>query len=247
MTKTFALLASGGIATLLLATGPAYAGQRPHAIVANPRIVTLIKAALYPPLEYDKPYDGELEIQFFSSSEDVVRACSQSDTACTFLSADHKKCRIMMGTEDVIRRNGFTYAFTLRHELAHCNGWKHPKKEGERTVKIGSRWDEAEGAKWLAANTKVPMPTLPALTRILPASPPVVCVTSEWKPEPCNKRKEPTSQAQETRKPPVMLNWIRNILPSEEFDHPFDGFLTAQIVDTMDELRAMTQTGQSRP
>jgi len=59
----------------------------------------------------------------------------------------------------------------LRHELAHCNGWKHPPTTEGRKFNIGDKWDEAEGGKWIAAITKMPKPKLPVLTRILPASP----------------------------------------------------------------------------
>src|SRR5262249_36051790 len=96
-----------------------------------------------------------------------------------------------MGTEDVLKRKGTNHNFTLRHELAHCNGWKHPNTTNGKKFNVGDRWDEAEGAKWVPANTKVSMPKLPTSTRILPASPPVICVTPEWKPEPCKNRNAP--------------------------------------------------------
>ena len=51
-------------------------------------------------------------------------------------------------------------------------------------------WDEAEGAKWMRAATTVAMPKFPASTRILPADPPVVCVTPDWKSESCENRKK---------------------------------------------------------
>jgi hypothetical protein len=176
----------------VLNASAAQAGQ-PHVVVGKPRIVTVtIKGVMFPPPKYDKPYDGELEIRFFSNSEDVKLACSigHEDTACTASSVDHKKCRIMMLTEDIIKRKGESYTLALRHELAHCNGWKHPNTTNGKKFNIGDRWEEAEGAKWVAANTKVPMPKLPASTRILPASPPTVCVTPDWKQEPCAKRQE---------------------------------------------------------
>ena len=78
----------------------------------------------------------------------------------------------------------------MRHELAHCNGWKHPEDTNGRKFNVGDNWDEAEGAKWVVASTKASMPNLPASTKILPAFPPVVCVTPEWKQEPCAKRLE---------------------------------------------------------
>jgi hypothetical protein len=180
-----ALLA--GVAALsVLSASAAHAGQRAHVVVSRP----IIPGSLLPPPQYDKLYDGELEIQFFSNAADLEQACKDvnTKTACTFVPVDHKKCWIFMGTEDVIKRRGRSYAFTLRHELAHCNGWKHPNTtEGEK-FNTGQKWDRAEGGKWIAADTKMPMPKLPVLTRILPASPPTICVTPDWKPEPCKNR-----------------------------------------------------------
>jgi hypothetical protein len=173
---------------------PLQARPAPHAVVGKPRIITTtVRGALFPPSQYDKPYDGELEIRFFSNAEDLEQACKGVDThtACTTVSVDHKKCWIFTETEDVIRRKGWTYAFVLRHELAHCNGWKHPNTTDGQKFKVGEAWDKAEGGKWIAVSTKVSMPKLPAITRMLPASPPVVCVTPDWKPEPCAQRAMP--------------------------------------------------------
>lgn len=181
------------VAALLL-TGAAHAGQRAHAIVGQPRIITrIIQTGLLPPPKYDKPYDGELEIWFFSNPADVQQACNISggDTGCTKLSDDHKHCWMFLATEDLMKRKG-NYAFVLRHELAHCNGWTHPKTTEGRHFDLGETWDKAEGGKWIAADTKMPMPKLPASTRILPASPPTICVTPDWKQEACKDRSKDT-------------------------------------------------------
>jgi hypothetical protein len=174
-----------------MALRPAHA--RTNAVVGKPRVVTtVIQAALLPPPQYDKRYDGELEIRFFSNVADVQQACintgSGETTGCTMLSVDHKHCSMFLASEDMMKRKGKSYAFVLRHELAHCNGWKHPKTTEGKKFNVGDMWDKAEGAKWIALNTKMPMPMLPALTRILPAFPPVVCVTPDWKQEPCDNR-----------------------------------------------------------
>jgi hypothetical protein len=188
-----AAIIAGCVVLSVLNAPRAHAASRPHVEVGKPRIIVrhiTIRGSLLPPPKYDKPYEGELEIQFFSSSEDVQRVCpnTHTETACAARSVDGKKCQIFMATENVIKQKGGAYNFTLRHELAHCNGWNHPNTTNGRRFNVGEKWDEAEGGKWVAANTKVPMPKLPASTRILPASPPVVCVTPEWKPEPCEGR-----------------------------------------------------------
>jgi hypothetical protein len=194
------LLLTAGIAALSVLASAAQAGQR--VVVDKPRTVArIIQGSLMPPPQYDKPYDGELEIRLFSTPADLEGACKDINTkaACTYPSLDHKRCIIHMGTEELIKRKGGSYAFSLRHELAHCNGWKHPNSlEGEH-FKIGQKWDKAEGAKWIAADTRMPMPTLPKLTRILPASP-VVCVTPDWQKEPCESRKAAAVEAETDRR-----------------------------------------------
>jgi hypothetical protein len=163
---------------MFMALRPAHA--RTLAVVGKPRIVTrIIPIALMPPSKYDKPYDGELEIRLFSNAADVQQACKimdgvGSDTGCARVPGDHKRCWLYLASEDLTKREGRNYALLLRHELAHCNGWKHPPTTEGRKFNIGDKWDEAEGGKWIASNTKMPMPMLPAVTRILPASPPVV-------------------------------------------------------------------------
>jgi hypothetical protein len=167
---------------LLLATGAAHAKAKERVNAHS------IELGLMPPPRYDKPFDGELSIVLFSSGDDIKRVCKgEARTGCTHRLPDGKKCTLYVLSEEIAKREGKNFAFVLRHETAHCNGWNHPFKT-ERTWQIGETWKEAEGAKWLRANAKMEMPTLPPSTRMLPASPPVVCVTPEWKPEPCKNR-----------------------------------------------------------
>jgi len=196
------LLLTGIAALSVLAASAAHAGQRPRVIVGKPRIITTtIKGVMLPPPKYDKPYDGELEIVFFSNSEDVKQACfGHDDAACAARSVDGKKCWIRMLSENAMKHKGENYAFALRHELGHCNGWKHPNSTNGRKFSAGDKWDEAEGAKWIAENTKMPVPKLPASTRVLPASPPVICVTPDWQKEPCESRKAAAVEAETDRR-----------------------------------------------
>jgi len=131
-----------GIAALSVLGAPA-AHAAPRVVVGKPRIIiTTIRGSMFPPPKYDKPYEGELEIIFFSNSADVKAACpnTSTDTACATHSVDLKRCWIHMGTEEVIKREGGNYTFTLRHELAHCNGWKHPNTTNGRKFKAGEVW-----------------------------------------------------------------------------------------------------------
>jgi len=74
VTKTYGnlVLMTTICALVLLASMPAYA--RPQVVVGKPRIVTVtIRGSMLPPPKYDKPYEGELEIVFFSNSEDIKK------------------------------------------------------------------------------------------------------------------------------------------------------------------------------
>src|SRR5262249_28739411 len=94
----------------VLSASAAHDGQQAHVVVGKPRIITTtVRISLLPPPKYDKPYDGELEIRFFSNSEDVKGACpnSHSEIACAIFSADLKKCWMMALTEEATKRKGF--------------------------------------------------------------------------------------------------------------------------------------------
>ena len=174
---------------LMLDGRPAHAV--PRVVVGKPKIVTrTVTGLLAPPPKYDKPYEGELEIVFFQIKKTWTRLVSsrRGVHACASRTPDGKKCFIFASSEEFIKRKDRNYAFMLHHELAHCNGWRHPEDTNGKRFTIGDTWKEAEGAKWVVASTKASMPKLPASTRALPASSPVVCVTPEWKPEPCNDR-----------------------------------------------------------
>jgi hypothetical protein len=140
-----------------------------------------------PAVEFDKPYTGELMIMRFASEQDLRAVCRGVEfkhhaVACAGTPKDRPPdqpapwCRIYIGTDQLLRAAGFSLALTLRHELGHCNGWRH----GNGKLDNGRR---------VYADTQVTMPTLPPSTKELPAYPPLVCVTSDWKAEPCAERK----------------------------------------------------------
>ena len=134
---------------------------------------------IFPPAQYDKPYDGELEIRRFSTEEELRRACHDSSIIVCTARTSNRHCHLFIVTDDILKAKGFNYALALRHELAHCNGW--PKNH--------------EGGTWIRVDTHVEMPKLSASTKELPAYPPIVCVTPEWKPEPCKNRNAAFSTA----------------------------------------------------
>src|SRR3989442_7646776 len=110
-----------GVAALLLATGAAHAGLRPH---INGGKQTVRYFNWLPPAEFDKPYTGKLIIRRFETEEEIERICKGSAKyACAARVADGSACYLFVGNDNVLKRNHVPYEFMLRHELGHCNGW----------------------------------------------------------------------------------------------------------------------------
>jgi len=87
-----------------------------------------------PPVEYEHPYDGELILR--REDEPTVRKrCLHQmipgnvALACSQRWSIENKCQVWIVTDDVIALHaeprGWTYEMILRHELGHCNGWRH--------------------------------------------------------------------------------------------------------------------------
>jgi hypothetical protein len=130
-----------------------------------------------PPVKYDKPYTGELIIGRVATQQEIRALCPEYNklktpaTACTKTPHnDATRCYIFIVSDQVLKTIGSNYALVLRHELAHCNGWPA---------------DHAGGKK-ISISTRVELPKLP--TKYLPLSPPTICVTPDWQPEPCESR-----------------------------------------------------------
>ena len=105
-----------------------------------------------PPPEYDIPYTGVLIIQHLPI-EQVHKLCWDKFLACTLpistdpngrgaqitMNGNRAGCLIVMPTDDYIKQHtAQDPSETLRHELAHCNGWPgdHPHSQ--------SKWEWVE-------------------------------------------------------------------------------------------------------
>jgi hypothetical protein len=154
----------GGIAVLFLTTGAAHAAEKGNTL---------------PPVEFDKPFTGELEIVRIRNFQEVEATCKEtSKYACAARLANGARCVVFIMPDKQMRHYGKNaIAFIWRHELGHCNGWPGDHKNG---CEVSKEFRDGH----------IAMPTMPAIVKELPVFPPVVCVTPDWKQEPCAKRLE---------------------------------------------------------
>jgi hypothetical protein len=150
----------------------------PHSALAQQVNGKVRYLGTLPPVEYDKPYTGKLTIRRLATEEGVFATClkaGEKKFACAAQPADnsHSYCNIYIANDNILKKFHYHYAFVLRHELGHCNGWSGDHKGGRKVF----------------VNSVTTVPSLPADAQILPTYPPLVCVTPDWKTEPCTERK----------------------------------------------------------
>jgi hypothetical protein len=90
------------------------------------------QAGILPPKQFDHPYDGKLTV-IDLNKRDLREKCrfvkpGAKTLACTSgekMFAGERHCWIWMMTATDLDREGWDYDMVMRHEVAHCNGWKH--------------------------------------------------------------------------------------------------------------------------
>lgn len=81
--------------------------------------LVMLYTVVMPPAEYDRPYTGSLEIQYADPKE-VYTKCKAR--ACAVIGKD--RCRIIFPADTGLLPRK-TLDMLMRHEIAHCNGWRH--------------------------------------------------------------------------------------------------------------------------
>jgi hypothetical protein len=87
------------------------------------------RGAILPPAEYDHEYTGKLDIVKVLDGEQVRAMCPDAfrnggyPIACAQVRPN--SCTIIITPEEIIKRHGYTLEAVLRHERAHCNGFRH--------------------------------------------------------------------------------------------------------------------------
>jgi hypothetical protein len=156
--RTKLLLTS--IAALFLATGIAHAGEgtladealidiwertkilpAPYLPPVRPGLIWVFR----PPPEYDKPFDGLVDIQEFRG-EEMKGACFRRGFACAFFIAGNPAVCTIKLLVDFIKQP-LNREETIRHEIGHCNGWPmmHPGSEWQWAVDPEEPPKEPEG------------------------------------------------------------------------------------------------------
>ena len=88
-----------------------------------------------PPAEYDHPYTGKLTIVHVPSQDEVRMLCHGATwdprigaLSCTYHNTALGKCVIVVAPQAEFDNIGLKMDASMRHELAHCNGWPndHP-------------------------------------------------------------------------------------------------------------------------
>ena len=84
------------------------------------------KLAVLPPVEYDKPYQGELTMLRVKDQDAVRKYCPSVPFAGAALACAYpggEECLVVMVSDRIIELAGWTTDIVRRHEIGHCNGW----------------------------------------------------------------------------------------------------------------------------
>lgn len=83
----------------------------------------MLYAVAIPPTEYDRPYVGTLDI-VYAEPKEIGTLCGLPGIvkACAMTSPGH--CRIIFPMDTGVYPRK-TLDLLMRHEIAHCNGWRH--------------------------------------------------------------------------------------------------------------------------
>jgi len=96
---------------------------------------------IFPPVEYDHLYDGDLTIKMVDTLEELHEICEITDPKLLACSRRNEwSCVIIMVKDEIMRQRNWTTGMLLRHEIGHCNGWG-ADHAGERSISFPtSHW-----------------------------------------------------------------------------------------------------------
>ena len=86
--------------------------------------------SILPPPEFDHVFKGELTVKR-GTQNDLRSACpnsfdpSRPALGCAKRLLDGQICVVYILNDIGLQMTGWDYEIVLRHEVAHCNGWRH--------------------------------------------------------------------------------------------------------------------------
>jgi hypothetical protein len=102
----------------------------------QPQRLTERTLRVLPPIEFDKPFPAKYN-EVRVGAQIMTRVCPPSSFPTTLGCAIHNtrravddsvithatECLVVIATDDILQRHGYTYEIVRRHEIGHCNGW----------------------------------------------------------------------------------------------------------------------------
>jgi hypothetical protein len=138
---------------LLVFTPPPVQTQKTNRDVPAQKVQALREIELLPPAEFDHEYTGKLTI--VRTTQDGVRAvCPQlrSDRpaiGCSQRMLNGETCTVTIADDVILQGYGWTYDLVLRHELGHCNGWRHDEQGKTVQNKKLEGWCVVDPGLWM--------------------------------------------------------------------------------------------------
>jgi hypothetical protein len=104
-----------------------------------------VKRSILPPPEFDHPYVGKIKVIRDSAWSLPCRPRSLSSRLGCAYPPDEtdEECVIYLAERGEIEEAGYTENAVWRHEIAHCNGWKH-----YRTLSGDPQFDKQLDKQW---------------------------------------------------------------------------------------------------
>ena len=98
----------------------------PFVVKGDPPGTPPLDALIVPPPQYDYEYGGHIVLTRGTQASTKTECRGASDVGCA-IRVSAETCFVWIANDDVLERKGYSYRMVLRHETAHCNGWKHSK------------------------------------------------------------------------------------------------------------------------
>ena len=80
---------------------------------------------ILPPAEFDHEFNGAVVVTRVDE-QGIKAQCPKTFTGCSFSKGE--TCYVWIVYDDILNYQRYSYDVVLRHEISHCNGWKHDEQ-----------------------------------------------------------------------------------------------------------------------